>query len=384
MGTLTEFDKLRKKRRIKRAFKRTTWLMILAVLAAGGFLLWSLASYLDFDSRLSNYLSSMRPGQGFPIPLDDMDVIQLTPMGNDVAVVTRSGNYIYNANGARLYTCLSTYSHPVTKSSGGKLLTYDAGGQEVKITTKTDLLYTLERPGKVFAADICGTGAFAIAESSKGSLGVVTAYSAKNEEMYRWETTQGYIYQLSLNGKGTLFSAATVNADNGTLVSRIHFHHFSATDQVAVVELPDELILSMVWNSDGRLQVITDRRLHVYDQSGTELFVGDTPEGLTYFENSPEGVLYLASGDSQSIGGVTVTGYDSTLRQLGSWNSIRKVFSMQYYADRLLILTDGKLYLSDKNLSQVKERSVSGLTAVCGVGSSLYGINAEGLIHTGL
>ncbi|MEG0753745.1 MAG: hypothetical protein RR461_07940, partial [Angelakisella sp.] len=116
----------------------------------------------------------------------------------------------------------------------------------------------------------------------------------------------------------------------------------------------------------------------------TELFVGDTPEGLTYFENSPQGVLYLASGDSQSTGGVTVTGYDSTLRQLGSWNSIRKVFSMQYYADRLLILTDGKLYLSDKNLSQVKERSVSGLTAVCGVGSSLYGINAEGLIHTGL
>lgn len=384
MGAISEFDKLRKKRRIRRAFKRTTWFMILAVLCAAGFLLWSVANYLDFDSRASNYLSSMRPGGGYPLSLDDMDVTQLLPMGNDVAVVTRSGNYIYNANGARLYTCLNSYSHPVTKSSAGKLLTYDAGGQEVKITTKTDLLYTLERAGKVFAADICPTGAFAVAESSKGSLGLVTAYSAKNEEMYRWETTKGYLYQLSLGGKGNMFAAATINAENGRMVSTMHFHQFSASQEVAAVQLPDEMILSMVWNSDQRLQVITDKQLHVYDQNGVELFVADTPAGITYFENSPDGFLYLASGDSRSTGGVTVTGYDSTLRTLGSWNSVRKVFSMQYYEGRLLILTDGKLYLSDKNLSQVKERNVSGLTAVCGTGNTLYGINADGLTKMGL
>ncbi|MEG1777796.1 MAG: DUF5711 family protein, partial [Angelakisella sp.] len=279
MGAISEFDKMRKKRRIRRAFKRTTWLMILALLAAGCFLLWSVASYLDFDSRVSNYLSSLRPGGGYPVSLDDMDVIQLIPMGNDVAVVTHSGNYIYNANGARLYTCLNRYSHPVTKSSAGKLLTYDAGGQEIKITTKTDLLYTLPRAGKVFSADICATGAFAIAESSKGSLGLVTAYSAKEEEMYRWETTSGYLYQLSLNEKGTMFAAATVNAAAGRLTSRIHFHHFAATAEIAAAELPDEMILSMVWNSEQRLQVITDKRLHVYDQNGAELFVADTPEG---------------------------------------------------------------------------------------------------------
>lgn len=384
MGAVSEFDKLRKKRRIRRAFKRTTWLMIVALLCAGGFLLWSVANYLDFDSRISNYLSTLRPGPGYPVSLDDMDVIQLLPMGGDVAVVARSGNYIYNANGARLYTCLNSYSHPVTRSNGGKLITYDAGGQEVKITTKTELLYRLERPGKVFAADICNTGAFAIAESSKGSLGLVTAYSAKNEEMYRWETTRGYLYQLSLGTKGTLFSAATVNTRDGRLVSTLHFHHFSANQEIAAVELPDEMVLSMVWNDDQRLQVITDKQLHVYDQNGSELFVADTPAGLTYFENSPNGYLYLASGDSLSNGGVTVTGYDSTLRQLGSWNSVRKVFSMQYYQDRLLILTDGKLYLADKNLSQVKERSVTGLTAVCGTDNTLYGINSDGLTRTGL
>ncbi|MEG1686488.1 MAG: DUF5711 family protein [Angelakisella sp.] len=384
MGAATEFDKLRKRRRLRRAFKRTTWLMILAVLAAVGFLLWSVGYYLDFGSRARNYLSSIRSGPGYPVSLDDMDVHELIPMGTDIAVVTRSGNYIYNKNGARLYTCLNHYSNPVTRGGGGKLITYDSGGQEVKISTKTALLYTLHREGKVFAADICGTGAFAIAESCKGSLGLVTAYSANNEEMYRWETSQGYLYQLSLNSRGTMFAAATVNSQGGKLSSRLHFHHFSASEQAGSVELPDELVLSMVWvEQEQRLQVITDKRLHVYDSYASELFVADIPEGMTDFENSPDGVIYLASGDSRSPQGVTVTGYDGTLRQLGSWQLHRKLFSMQYYDNRLLLLAEGKLYLSDRTLGQVKERETDEvLTLACGIGNQLYGVTGQGLTCT--
>lgn len=385
MGAATEFDKLRKRRRIRKVLGRTTWLMIVAILAAVSFILWSLGSYLDMNSHLRNYFSSMRPGPGYPVSLDDMNVYQLIPMGEDVAVVTRSGNYIYNRNGERLFTCLNSYSNPITKGAGGKLITYDSVGQEVKITTKTELLYTLKRTEKVFDADICNSGAFAIAESCKGSLGSVTAYSAKNEEMYRWETSSGYLYSLALNAPGTMFAAATVSSTMGSLTSTIHFHQFSASTQVAAVQIPEELVLSMEWNSDRRLQVITDKRLHVYDEFGTELFVGVTPSDITDFVNSPEGVLYLVSGDSRSPTGSTITGYDSTLRNLGSWQSTRKVFSMQYTTGRLLILTEGKLYLASRNLAEVKEReSTDDLTVVCGIGNIIYGITGEGLIRQGL
>lgn len=385
MGAATEFEKLRKRRRIKRAFKRTTWMMLLSVLAAVGFLVWSLAYYLDFGSQMQNYLASMRPGGGFPIMLDDMHVEKLIPMGQDVAVVSPSGHYVYNQHGARLHTLLSGYSNPVTIGSGGKLLTYDNGGSRVRISTKTGLLYDLERSAKVLAADICETGAFALAESSKGSLGAVTAYSPKNQEMYHWETSQGYLYSLALDDQGSRFAAASVNAVDGVLSSRLHFHHFSATQEMGTAQLPDQLVLSMEWNEDGRLQVITDRQLHIYDAYGTELFVMDTPADITGFENSPQGVIYIASGDSRSPQGATITGYDSTLRQLGSWQSLRKIYSMQYFDGRLLILTDGQLYLADRHLVQVKARgSTEDMTAVCAVGGSIYAITGEGLIHQGL
>lgn len=384
MGKTTDFEHLRKKRRIRRVFKRTTWMMILALVICGGCLLWSLATYMDFGSRATNYLSSFTPGGGFPQPLDDMHVQQLLPMGTDVAVVTESGNYIYNKNGAKLYTCLNSYSNPITIGDGGKLLTFDAGGMEVKISTKTDLLYTLERTGNIFAADICKTGAFAIAESVRGALGMVTVYSAKNEEMYRWETSQGYIHIVELNQKGTAFVAVTVNVIDGKLVSYVNFHNFSMTQQLGLATLPDELVLSAVWTVDDRLQVITDRRLHIYDAGGTEIFVGDFPAGATIFENSEQGGMYFAYGDSRLGDGATVVGYDNSLRELGRWTVREKVLDLQQNGNRLLILTEQALYLGDHTLSQVKKRDISGITQVCGIDNVIYGVTAEGLIKTSL
>lgn len=60
MGKATEFEKLRKRRRIKRVFKRTTMLMIFA---AGSLPvpIWSVAYQLDFSSRAQNFFSSLKP-----------------------------------------------------------------------------------------------------------------------------------------------------------------------------------------------------------------------------------------------------------------------------------------------------------------------------------
>ena len=122
MGKATEFDKLRKRRRIKRAFRRTTMLMIFGAIALSLFLIWSVAYQLDFTSRAQNFFSSLKPGSGFPVAVDDMNVEKLLPLGKDVAVITTSGNYVYNSRGARLATFLNSYNIPVTHAAGGKLL----------------------------------------------------------------------------------------------------------------------------------------------------------------------------------------------------------------------------------------------------------------------
>lgn len=385
MGDVTNYDKLRRRRRLKRAFKRTTWMLLLAVLATGAFLLWSVGYYLDAGSRISNYLSSMRPGAGYPVSLDDMDVSGILPMGSDVAVVTRSGSYIYNQYGARLNTCLNSFSNPVTKAAGGKLLTFDSLGQQVRIYTKTELLYDIFTSGRLLGADICATGAFAIAQTAKGALGEVVAYSAKSEELYRWNTSQGYLSDLRLNPRGTVFAAAGVNAPDGVLTTRIHFHRLETPGEDGTAVLADELLLSMMWNESDQLQVITDRALYLFDQTGKTLVSAELPGEVTNFCNSPEGAIYLACADEGNPRGAVVTGFDSALRTLGSWSSPRKVFQLQYSNGRLFILTEGKLYLGDRALNQIKEReSGADMTAICAIGNHIYGITGEGLVRQGI
>ena len=185
MGKATEFEKLRKRRRIKRVFKRTTMLMIFAAMALSLFLIWSVAYQLDFSSRAQNFFSSLKPGGGFPVAVDDMNVEKLLPLGKDVAVVTTSGNYVYNSKGARLATFLNSYNIPVTYTAGGNLLTFDAGGNGLRVDNKSEELYQLTTEGKITAGAICETGAFAVADSERGSLGRVTAVSYTHLDVYK-------------------------------------------------------------------------------------------------------------------------------------------------------------------------------------------------------
>ena len=148
--------------------------------------------------------------------------------------------------------------------------------------------------------------------------------------------------------------------------------------------LEDEIILSMVWNVNKQLQVITDKKIHVYDMKGTEIFVVDTPQNITNFENSPQGVIYIASGDHRTPDGATITAYNATLKEIGRWRSERKIISMEYEDKKVLILTEGKIYLADKGLSQVKERESIGLTDMALVGNVYYGVSADGLLRHGI
>ena len=155
MGRTSQFDKLRKKRRRKRLFRRTVAATVLAALAAAAVFAVTVVYQLDLRSQLENYAASLRGGGGFPVALDGMTVHRLLPMGKDVAVVTSAGTYIYNSSGARINSCLNNYRTPQARAAGGKILTYDLGGADLRVDNKAKQLHALTvKGGSLLAADI--------------------------------------------------------------------------------------------------------------------------------------------------------------------------------------------------------------------------------------
>lgn len=384
VGRTSQFEKLRKVRRRKRLFRRTTTGIILAVLAVSAFFAMAVVYQLDLSSQLQNYAISLRGGGGFPVALDGMNVQKLLPMGRDVAVVTSAGTYVYNSNGARINSCLNNYRTPQARTAGGKILTYDLGGAGLRVDNKAKQLYsTAVEGGSLLAADIAGNGAIAMAQTVSGAYARVSAYNPRFELMYSWTVQDSYITDVSLSPRGTMMCCAGVTMEGQHIVSLLRIHHFDRDEEAARVSLTDEVIVSMVWASQEEIQVVTDKHLYLFSSEGERLARVKLPGQLITYENIP-GNFYIAYGDYRDPAGVTILAYDGDLEKVGSAKVDRRLLTLTSDGRHLLVLTEGQLYLADASLKELKARNYQNLYQVCLAGSSIYGITPDGLTRGGL
>ena len=384
MGRTSQFDKLRKKRRRKRLFRRTVAAAVLAALAAAAVFAVTVVYQLDLRSQLENYAASLRGGGGFPVALDGMTVHRLLPMGKDVAVVTSAGTYIYNSSGARINSCLNNYRTPQARAAGGKILTYDLGGADLRVDNKAKQLHALTvKGGSLLAADIAQNGAIAVAQTGVGVDAMVLAYNPRFELMYGWSVQDSYITDVALSPRGTRMSCAGITMEGQHIVSLLRVHHFDRDQEVARVSLPDEVIVSMVWDGQEEIQVVTDKSLYLFDSQGEQLAKVSLPGGLVTYENIP-GHLYIAYGDYRDPAGVTIQAYDGELNRTGSGRVDRRLLALAAGGGHLLVLTEGQLFLGDAALKEMKPRAHQDLYQVCLAGNSVYGITPEGLTRSGL
>ena len=384
MAKATEFDKLRKSRRRKRMFRRIVAGLIFLVFLGVCFISSSFVYQLDLGSRLDNLRASLEGGDGFPVSMSDLTILNLLPMDGDVAVVTTAGTYLYNSNGALTATCLNDFRTPQAKSAGGKLLTYDLGGTGLRVDNKRRELWAEEAEGgTLLAADIGENGAVAVAQTIAGSYAQVTAYNPRFELMYSWRVPDSYITGVSLSRDGTMMSCAGVGMEGQHVVGLLRIHHFDRDEEVARISFPDQVVVSMVWTGEEEIQVVTDKALYLYSKEGEQLAMAELPGQMVTFENVP-GNLYVAYGDYRDLEGVTILAYSGDLEQVGEASVDRKVLSLTADGHHLLVLTEGQLYLGDPSLRELKARDHQGLYWVCLAGSSLYGITPDGLVREGL
>lgn len=386
MSKPTEFEILRRKRRRVRALKKTVLSsvvlasIVLAVIATDRVYRW------DMTSHIGNFVSSIKPGSGFPILMDGLDILQLLPMGKDVAVISSSGTYIYNKQGAHLACWMNNYNQPLCKSGGGKLLTYDLGGTRFRIDNKREKLFHKDTLGKILAADISQNGNVAIVTESRGHLAQVTAYNARCAEMYSWYTNACYIHEIALCGN--MFVAAGLLVEGGQLITQLRIHHMNLDEsdsEVAIVHLPEEVVLSLCWNERGIIQAITNQNVYLFDSYGVQQAQVSFSGELITYENRAQGGVILAFGDYREADGAQILVYNAQLERIAGTTIDKKILFIQSISrGRILILTQGRLYLADGHLRQVRARCVDNLYMMCGVGNHIYGITPDGLICTGL
>ena len=244
---------------------------------------------------------------------------------------------------------------------------------------KAKNLYSETFSGTLLAADLAGTGALAVVQTTPGASALVSAYNPRFELMYSWTVQDSYITGVSLSLRGEMMSCAGLTMEGQHIVSYLRLHHFDQDTEAAKVPLSDEVIASMVWTDAEEIQVVTDKNLYLFDSWGEQLAKVSLPNQLLTFENCP-GALYIAFGDYRDPGGVTILAYDGELEKVGSATVSRRLLSLSADGDHLLALTEGELYLGDPLLRELKPRGRKDLYLVALTGNHIYGLTPDGLI----
>ena len=376
-------DELRKERRKRNAankLKKTIFYTIILIVFFAIIFLWFISENYDLKSRARCRSASQISGKGFPITLEDANVKQLLPVEDDIAVVTKTAVYIYNQNGARLYTDVNKYINPMIKTAGYNILTYDYGASNFKISNNLGIVYEGSVDSRIYDCDITSNGYYAVAQMPLGALSQVTVYDNSNNNIYDWKTSLGYITDVSFNKKGDLLSAVTINSDDAYLFSSLSIHNIKKDIAPIYIKLDREIVLSTVWTKQNKLQVITDKSIRIYDSNGETLFIVDTPKNMSRYLNSENGGVYISCYNkytSQS----TIYSFDKLLRNIGETTIDEKVEELITDTDRLMIVTDTSVYLSNPKLSELNKRDYGAVSKIEMVGNKYYSVKSNELFH---
>ncbi|WP_312644770.1 DUF5711 family protein [Hydrogenoanaerobacterium sp.] len=361
MTELTDIDKIRKKRRRKVLLGRILLLVLLTCVGIGLYALKDEVNTIGITDYVQDMIAGWGSGDGYPLDFPGEQVRGTYHIGSNLAVLTDSNLYIYNANGKGVRSIQHKYSNPVVKIGGGRILIYDRGGKKLRVETLARTVSQKEFEYPIYAGDISKRGEVAVATSAQRYVAQMTVYDNQLSEpaKFTWLSADNYITALNFSHDGKGIAAAAVSAREGDLLSSVHLFRFNQKDKTGSQEFVGELIHSIDSTSHG-VNVITDRRAVQLSTSGaiTQEYHYQH-ETLMSFDHNSAGYTALMFGDyrEDKTSDLVVLGADGIKawgQQISSHTEL-----MNLGDSRVSIVVDGQLQSFDLSGKAVKSEALS-------------------------
>lgn len=203
----------------------------------------------------------------------------------DLALLRRSMIEVYSFSGNRSLSEEVALSSPALICTDKYMLAYDIGGTHLSVYNSFSELFTETYEYGIFAADCADDGTFAVVTAEKGYHSTLIVYNSDFEPIFRYRTAQRVVYDMKLCRENPgLVALATVSAQGGDYLSELLLLDTRKEEIVASASFPAEMPLSLSFERDEALLLLTDSALHYLDSSlnerATERF---QPEELASF-----------------------------------------------------------------------------------------------------
>lgn len=383
---ITDLRQLRKERSRRRAWKRLgifLGILLGAWLVVSGVQGFFSGTYIeDINSFLAMYL----PGDGFPVEVTGSDVVSLQNAGGDLAVIGQNRVLYYNPNGRKVREIRHNLYNVDGTCYRSKTLLYDRGGNDLKVYSGEKELFSQNYAKSIYCAELSSSGSLAVATRSDTHTSQVTVYNDKFASIYEWYSAEGYVLDLCLPASGKVLAAATLEAQDGQLVSSVNLLDLTRKQETRRLDFTGEIIVDMaVSGGDQNLYVLTDKKFYEISLSAaTVLNTYDfSAQGLWYY-HFDEGIFTLVTGnyvEERSLNVVRLTPGFAEPRYAACTDHFVDVRSDSGHT---YVLTDNELHVYDAQMQPEAVYDTPDASSLELIGDDVYyltGSSLEKLSH---
>ena len=243
---------------------------------------------------------ALMPGPGWPQQTGVMEPTQVLPMTGGFVELGGDSCVVYSRTGTRLNSIQSGYGRPALAAGKTRFVLYNRSGNELRVESRTQNLYTKKLENKIFLCAMSDNGTLAVVTDDVSSMAELLVYSPAMEQQLRWNMTSndGTPLRMAFSPDCRRLAAAAVTAGGGQMQTNLYVVTLAQGDPVNVGS-QSGVPQWVGWLSGTTLLAVYDSRAILYNAAGGERaryeFGGGTLRDVSV-DSAGNVALLLASG----------------------------------------------------------------------------------------
>ena len=243
---------------------------------------------------------ALMPGPGWPQQTGVMEPTQVLPMTGGFVELGGDSCVVYSRTGTRLNSIQSGYGRPVLAAGKTRFVLYNRSGNELRVESRTQNLYTKKLENNIFLCAMSDNGTLAVVTDDVSSMAELLVYSPTMEQQLRWNMTSndGTPLRMAFSPDSRRLAAAAVTAGGGQMQTNLYVVTLAQGDPVNVGS-QSGVPQWVGWLSGTTLLAVYDSRAILYNAAGGERaryeFGGGTLRDVSV-DSAGNVALLLASG----------------------------------------------------------------------------------------
>lgn len=364
---LYNIDKYRRKKKRKRRTKKLLMIIIIVILIILGF--------FTIEGIKQKIDSKIVVNSTFPINLKGESPIDLEVIDRNIVLLAKLKDIFYNQSAKKTNEIAHRNINPSIKVKGGRILTYERNGYNLRVDSKDKPIGKLKFDNKILFAEINSNGYVGVVTFEDRFNGALTIYDSHLNQVYKYRENKKYITAFSFigNKKGILTTQSTKDGKICSVISVLDFKKEKDTVYFEK-EFIGETVYKAVYNN-GKYFVYTNRAVVILDNKGKQISRYELEGRLINMENI-DGRTILFMQNIVDFSKIRLLILDDENNVVSKTDITGKIEDVYYSKDRIVVLTSKDIFKYNYNLKLLETyRNDNAYREVAIIGEQIYGMN---------